>query len=139
MRFGRGMRVEDPAEVEAYRDRLDRMMGRGKWQGGGDISAPPAPDEGKEARLQGKCEKWLKDRGYCYVHDRSKKMNKRGEILDLYCFLPEGRVVIMELKSKDGGMSPEQRQTYRMLKYLKHEVYEVRSFKQFLQIMQGLP
>lgn len=107
-----------------------------KWRGGDSLNDTEQPDSGKEARLQLKCERWLRDHGYPYVHDRSRKKNRRG-IPDLICFLPEGRVVVVELKAKDGRLSFEQTQTLRMLKYLKHEVHEVRSFKRFLQIMEA--
>jgi phage terminase large subunit-like protein len=94
------------------------------------------PDSGRESRLQAKCEKWLRDHGYYYVHDRSRKKNVAG-IPDLICFLPEGRVVVVELKAKEGKPSKEQIHTLRMLKYHKHEVYVVRSYKKFLEIVHG--
>ena len=110
------------------------IVKRSKWSM--DALDPTKPDPGKEARLQKKCEKWLKSHGYPYFHDRSRKRNKAG-LPDLICFLPEGRTVIIELKAKGGRLSKEQQHTIRMLKYLKHEVYEVRSYKRFLQIMEG--
>ncbi len=96
------------------------------------------PDAGPESRLQAKCERWLREKGFPYVHDRSRKKNKSG-IPDLICFLPEGRCVIVELKAKGGRLSKEQVHMLRMLKFLKHEVYEVRSFKAFIQIMEDKP
>lgn len=93
-------------------------------------------DDGKESRLQSRCEAWLKQKGYPYFHDRSRGKNQPG-MLDLICFLPEGRTVIIELKAKGGRLSKEQLQTMRMLKYLKHEVYEVRSWKAFMGVMEN--
>ena len=92
------------------------------------------PDSGRESRLQAKCELWLKERGFPYFHDRSWKKNKKGWF-DLTCLLPEGRTVFLELKSKDGRRSPEQTELRKMAKFLKHEVYEVRSYKHFTYIM----
>jgi RecB family endonuclease NucS len=93
------------------------------------------PDSGKESRLQSKCEKWLKQHGFPFVHDRSRKKNTRG-IPDLICFLPEGRTVIIELKAERGKPTPEQTQMLRMLKYLKHEVYIIRAYKRFIEVMK---
>ena len=114
----------------------DYLVRRRKWQPDGLVPGKHEPDPGKEARLQRKCERWLKDHGYPYFHDRSRKENKAG-LPDLICFLPEGRTVIIELKAKGGRLSPEQVHTLRMLKYLKHEVYEIRSFKKFLEVMNN--
>lgn len=125
--MGRGMKISQ-AQFEQILTR------RQKWPG--DILDPEKPDSGWEQTLQRKCEQWLRDHGYPYIHDRSRKKNKRG-IPDLICFLPEGRVVVVELKAKGGRMSPEQTQMLRMLKYLKHEVFEVRSFKRFVEIVGG--
>ncbi|MFH1953151.1 MAG: VRR-NUC domain-containing protein [Pseudomonadota bacterium] len=108
------------------------ILKRNKWQG--DLLQPETPDPGKEEKLQSKCESWLKDHGYPYFHDRSRKKNQAG-IPDLICFLPEGRCVIIELKAKEGRLTKEQQQILKMLKWLKHEVYEVRSFKRFLEVM----
>ena len=58
------------------------------------------PDSGRESRLQAKCELWLKERGFPYFHDRSRKKNKAG-IPDLICFLPEGRVVVIESRFQE--------------------------------------
>lgn len=94
-------------------------------------------DEGPESDLQRKCNEWLNNRGYPYIHDRSRKKNKKGKILDLHIYLPAGRHVVIELKVKGNKMSDEQLDTYRKILYLGHEIYEVRTFKQFLEIMEG--
>lgn len=92
-------------------------------------------DEGKESLLQKKCEQWLKMKGFHYCHDRSRKKNPPGMFLDLHIYLPAGRHVVCELKAKGNKMSTEQVETYRKLMFLGHEIHEVRSFKQFLEIM----
>lgn len=94
-------------------------------------------DEGLESDLQRKCNEWLDNRGYPYIHDRSRKKNKRGKILDLHIYLPAGRHVVIELKVTGNKMSDEQLDTYRKILYLGHEIYEVRTFKRFLEIMEG--
>ena len=94
------------------------------------------PDHGPESRLQSRCEKWLRNHGYKYIHDRSRKKNQPG-IPDLICFLPEGRVVCIELKSQKGELRKEQAEWKRILKYLKHEYHTVKSYKRFLEVVNG--
>lgn len=94
-------------------------------------------DEGKESTLQLKCEQWLKMKGFHYLHDRSRKKNPAGMFLDLHIYLPAGRHVVVELKVKGNKMSKEQVDTYRKLMFLGHEVYECRSYKRFLEIMNN--
>jgi len=94
-------------------------------------------DEGPESDLQSKCEKWLKDHGYHFLHDRSRKVNPKGMFLDLHIYLPAGRHVVIELKVKDNKMSPEQKDTYQILLFNKHEIYEIRSYKAFLEVMNN--
>ena len=92
-------------------------------------------DQGPESDLQRKAEAWLNERGYPYLHDRSRRKNKRGKILDLHIYLPKGRHVVVEFKAKGNKMSDEQKETYRKILFLGHEIYEVRSFKKFISIM----
>jgi hypothetical protein len=95
-------------------------------------------DEGSESSLQRKAEAWLNDHGYPYIHDRSRGKNRSGAILDLHIYLPNGRHVVIELKAKGKKMSPEQLETFRKIQFLGHEIYgDVRSYKQFLEIVQG--
>jgi hypothetical protein len=93
-------------------------------------------DEGLESDLQRKCNEWLDARGYPYIHDRSRKKNRKGKILDLHIYLTAGRHVVIELKVKGNKMSPEQLETFRKIQFLEHEIYQVKSFKRFLEIME---
>jgi len=97
------------------------------------------PDPGPESDLQRKAEEWLNERGYPFIHDRSRRKNKRGNILDLHIYLAKGRHVVIEFKARRKSMTEEQKETYRKLLFLGHEIYEVRSYKRFLQIMEGTP
>ena len=103
-----------------------------------NILSEDIPDEGPESKLQAKCEKWLNDRGYPFIHDKSKRKNKKGSILDLHIYLSEGRHVVIELKIKGNAMSQEQKETYRKILFLGHEIHEVKSYKRFLEIMEGI-
>jgi hypothetical protein len=102
-----------------------------------DLADTFQPDEGPESNLQRKAETWLKDHWFPYVHDRSKGKNDPGAILDLHIYLPGGRHVVIEFKAKGNKMSTEQKETFRRIQFLGHEIYECRSFRQFLQIVQG--
>ena len=94
-------------------------------------------DQGPESDLQRKEEDWLNERGYPFIHDRSRRKNKRGKILDLHIYLPEGRHVVIENKVSGRPMTDEQRETYRKILFLGHEIYEVRSYRRFLEIMEA--
>ena len=93
-----------------------------------------AADSGPESELQRKCEKWLRENGFPYFHDSSRRKNKKGWF-DLTCLLPEGRVVFIEFKSKSGRLSDEQKLLIQQANFLGHEVHEVRSYKRFLYLM----
>lgn len=93
-------------------------------------------DQGKEIDLQAKIERFLADRGYYFFHDRSRKENARG-MPDLVIAMPEGRVLWLELKSAGGRLRPEQKMVRLKLLALGQEWYEVRSFRQFVDIVNG--
>ncbi|MBW1678343.1 MAG: VRR-NUC domain-containing protein [Deltaproteobacteria bacterium] len=116
------------------REQLEDYLTRRRQSPADDHEADPGP----ESRLQAKCERWLRDRGYPYIHDRSRGRNRPG-IPDLICFLPAGRVVLIELKSKRGRLTPDQVKMRQALMYLGHEIYEVRSYKRFVEIMLSCP
>jgi len=101
-------------------------------------SQPVDADDGPESELQRKCEKWLRENGFPYHHDRSRGKNKAGWF-DLVALLPEGRAVFIEFKAAKGKLRPEQQDLIRMAKYLKHEVHEVRSYKRFLYLVTNSP
>lgn len=44
---------------------------------------------------------------------------------DIRCYLPNGRIGLIELKAKDGRVSPEQRDRHRRLKELGHDVITI--------------
>lgn len=92
------------------------------------------PDEGLESRLQAKIEKHLDGLGYYYFHDRSRKVNKPGHP-DLIIACPGGRTLWLELKARGGKLSDDQQVVQMKLMYLKHEFYEIRSFKRFIEVL----
>jgi len=48
----------------------------------------------------------------------------------------QGRVLLIENKADGGRMSEEQKQIHLQAMYLGHKVYEVRSYTQFLEIIE---
>ena len=113
---------------------LDAYMARLKVD---SIKADTDPaDAGPESKLQAKAQKWLDDHGFPWVHDRSRKKNRPGQILDLYCFLPAGRLEIFEFKSGSGVLRDKQKETIRQLLFLGHRVHKCTSFRYFLDICE---
>ena len=49
----------------------------------------------------------------------------------------QGRVLLIENKSEDGTLSDEQKQIHMQAMYLGHKIHEVRSYRQFLKIVEG--
>ena len=101
-----------------------------------DIPSAKDADPGPESKLLSKCIKYLKERHYKFFHDYSRGVNKAG-FLDLYIFLPLGRLVVIELKAKTGRLSAEQKEWINYLLFHRYNVYpEVRSFKRFIEIIE---
>jgi hypothetical protein len=91
-------------------------------------------DDGLEAVLLRKISSYFAERGIYFFHDRSCGKNKSGHP-DITACLPKGRVVFLELKSKMGRLSDQQRSVKLKLLGTGHEFYECRSFKRFLEII----
>jgi hypothetical protein len=115
-----------------------RYPGALKDSPSGTESGPP-PDEGPESALQTKIEAWCKEWGRPFLSLRSSK-RARGFIrqtwVDVTIAMPNKRTIYLELKAKDGRMSEEQKMLRLQLLQLGHEVYEVRSYKRFLEIVR---
>ena len=97
---------------------------------------PCAPDPAPEKDLQAKAEKLCRERGYHFFHDRSRGANAPGQT-DLVIAMPKGRTLWVELKSKTGRLSADQKRLRMVLSALGHEWHEVRSYQQFLIILDG--
>lgn len=93
------------------------------------------PDEGPESQLQKKIMEHCRKHGWPVFHDRSRRRNQPGWP-DLFMFLPEGGVVLMELKAGNKKLRKEQKELRRVLNWLGHNVYIVRSFKRFLEVVE---
>lgn len=93
------------------------------------------PDPGPESDLQRKVLNYCEENGWACWHDRSKKVNEPGWP-DNIIFLPEGKVVLIELKSSAGKFRKEQHDLRRLLGWNDHVVYIARSFKRVVEIIQ---
>jgi hypothetical protein len=89
------------------------------------------PEDAPEWKLQAKIEGYCRERGLYFFHDRSRRFNAPGHP-DLVIALPGGRVLWLELKSRHGRMTKEQKMVRLMLLALGQEFFEVRSFRGFL-------
>ncbi|MBW2610686.1 MAG: hypothetical protein JRC68_10145 [Deltaproteobacteria bacterium] len=112
---------------------LDEFHGRREaWK---DVDAEDTPDQGLESNLQQKVLAYCRANGWPCFHDRSRKKNNPGWP-DNFVFLPGGVVVLVELKSEGGCLRSEQKSLRLALRWLKHEVHVVRSFRKFVEIIQ---
>jgi len=97
------------------------------------------PDEGPESDLQNKIVAWAKNKGYPCLSLRQSK-NAKTMLTpgwpDVVLALPAKRVVFIELKSKKGRLSAEQKNMKIMFLYLQQEWYEIRSFSKFLEVIE---
>lgn len=73
--------------------------------GASDVSKP---DPGRESDLQAKIERYCRDHGYYFFHDRSRGDNAKGHP-DLVIAI-RGRTLWLELKSSQGRLTSKQRQ-----------------------------
>ena len=88
---------------------------------------------GLEKDLQRKVVKWARERGFPLWHDRSRGKNQAGWP-DVILIMP-GEVFFIELKSVSGKLRKEQKELKLQFKFLGHEIHVVRSFRQFLNLV----
>lgn len=99
------------------------------------------PDEGLESVLSNKVRGYCKQKGYPALIFKQSKLVKTLVTAgwpDGVIALPRGRVLWVELKNKEGRLKPDQHKYRLMLLALGHHWYEVRSFKQFIDIVEGI-
>ena len=94
------------------------------------------PDEGKESELDKNIAAYCRDKGYYHFHDRSRGVNKSGHPDWIIC-MPKGRTVWIECKAKGGTFKESQKMVAAQLLGMRHEWYECRSYKRFLDIIEG--
>jgi len=100
--------------------------------------ADDVPDPGPESVLAGKIGTWARDNGYPMLAFRQSRKAKGFLVAgwpDIEIKLPNGRSVSLELKSATGRMKQEQKDMKLRFMALGHEIYTVKSWKRFLEIV----
>ena len=122
-------------EVVSKRDR------RGVLRQYHDLAGADDADLGPESKLQGKITKLCKDRGWpCLSFRQSRKA--RGFIpsgwADLTILIPlQKRILFIELKSKAGRKTEEQKQMASIFSLAGHPIHEIRSWKAFNSLIEA--
>ena len=116
-------------------EEVDEHMAKfGAFDDLNDIEA----DKGPENRLQKKINRWCREHGYPYLSFKQSKAVKKllpAGWPDVIIFMKHPRALVVELKSKTGRPSKEQLDYKRVFKFLGWEWYLVKSYKQFLGIV----
>lgn len=118
---------------ERYQEYQQRAA---RWRKPTVAPAKEEADDGPESKLQAKAERWFRERGYPFFHDKSRGRNTPGWV-DLVGALPNRRTVYLEFKARGGRLRPEQERLRLQLMHLGHEWHEVRSYRRFLEIVEG--
>lgn len=89
-----------------------------------------------EAELHDKIEAYCREHDLAYVHSRMDKASRvaRG-IADYVIFAPGGRTLIIELKSKTGKQTSEQRGFQMQIEKCGHAYHLLRSYPEFLNLL----
>ena len=110
-------------------------------QRAGIIDANDEADPGPESELQGKIRENCRQRGWPYLSlpqtPELKKWIPAGWPDDTI-IMPYTNVLFLEDKAEKGRLSPEQKLMRSMFHYLGHTIHEVRSWKRYAQITEGL-
>lgn len=124
-------------QLSEYLARRNRLKGSTTdYLPGNDVEAVPA-DDIPESALQRKIERYCEGHAFYVFHDRSKCVNKKG-FPDLLIALHHGVVLFCELKSRSGRLTTEQKMVRLHLIRLGHQYHVVKSFKQFLGIVEAI-
>lgn len=118
-----------PEQLREYQARQDARSAKTK------PNLPPVVDDQPERVLQNRVEAYCQENALYAFHDRSRGKNTPGHP-DLIIAMPGGRTLWLELKSKTGRLSSDQARVRLMLMALGHEWHEVRSYRQFLALLQ---
>ncbi len=110
-----------------------------------NLKRPPIRDdgepakEGKESDLHYKIIDHCKMMGWIYFHGSMahRAMRTVGEP-DFTILANRGRVFFFECKTRIGKLSPEQRGMQIWAEKLEHQIYVVRSFREFIDVVSDL-
>lgn len=122
------------AEADAYERRMKAMSA--SWK---EADEHTESDEGLEWKLRQKCIKLLRDKGWLvFCGTVKREMGRTPGEPDLVCFGRKHSVLLIELKSKNGKLSPEQQQIKTVLEDFGHDYHIVRSVAHLEIIMEIL-
>lgn len=98
---------------------------------------PPSRGASRESDLHDSIIGFCKSKGWVYFHGSMahRAMRTLGEP-DFTILADRGRVFFIEAKTKTGKLSIEQQGLHMMMRKLGHDVHVVRSFEQFLEVIQ---
>lgn len=102
-------------------------------------TANVAPDAwtGKESELHQKIEAELKARRWLFIHSRTDRATTTEKgIPDFVIFPGHGKAIFVEVKTKTGKLSPEQRAWQYCAEILGYNFHIVRSLKDFLAAIE---
>lgn len=93
----------------------------------------------KESVLQGKIVDWAQRHGYpCHSHPQTQhyvRAHTKGAGWSDVTLCIKDRVVFLELKSKKGVLKEAQIENELKMKYLGHEYYKIRTWREFERIV----
>lgn len=99
------------------------------------------PDPGPESALQAKIRENCRQRGWpCLSFPQTPDVKKflPPGWPDETIIMPYSNVLFIEDKKKKGRLSDDQRLMKSMFRYLGHNIHEVRSFKRYAEITEGI-
>ena len=99
------------------------------------------PDPGPESELQAKIKADCKTKGWpvlAFPETKQVMTFLPPGWPDLTIILPWGTVLFIELKAKRGRLSSKQCLLRGMFGYLGHTIHEIRSFKRYAEITEGI-
>lgn len=98
-------------------------------------------DEGPESKLAARIREWCTERNYPHIINPSTKRLswyiKEG-MPDAVIFLPYALIACFELKSTTGRLSDSQKLMKSTFSYLGHNIYKIKSFKAFLEVITAI-
>lgn len=125
-----------PIRPDQYRDMVSRLE-RNKLRTG-DIS-PEVPGDAAEREIEElhyPILKWCKDQGAAYIRARSDMASTIQKGAPDFTIFHNGRVFLIECKSKTGKLRPEQIGWAMLAERNLFKVHVVRSMSEFLEIVK---
>lgn len=124
-------------EFTIIQARLDAKLGKTK-----DLNdIEDIANNTSESALQSKIKAYCKAKGWPILSFPRTPAVKRflpAGYPDDTIILPFGTVLFLEGKTETGRVSPEQKLMRNMFRALGHVIHEIRSYKKFLEIVEGV-